>query len=129
MNLDAVLVVDESHHVVTRNGVAAGREDKLIDVFFGQDERLLLVEILAHHKEFQWFYDAARFLLLLVLAQEWDVVTPARRLLLFLGLALQLIEVFLSKQDAVLAQRLEEVVSLLYVVEFAELVHYRVGHL
>ena len=78
MNLDAVLVIDESHHVVARNGVAAGREDKLIDVFFGQDERLLLVEVLAYHKEFLWLYDAARFLLLLVLAQEWNVVAPAR---------------------------------------------------
>ncbi len=52
--LDAVLVVDKSHDVIARDGMATVWEDKLVDVLLCDDERFLLVEVLAHDEELLW---------------------------------------------------------------------------
>ena len=129
MNLDAVLVVDEAHDVIARDSVATGWEDKLVDVLFGQNEWFLLVEVLAHHEEFLRFYDSRSLFLALVLAQEWDEVSPASCTLLWLlVLALQFIEVFIAQDEAMLSDTLEEGFVLLDIVILAEFIYYGVGH-
>ena len=95
MYFDAVLVVDKAHDVITRNRMAAAREDKLVDILLGQDEWLLLVEVFAYHEKILRLHDAFFLSLLLALAQEWDIIAPAAGLL-FLRLALQLIEIFIA---------------------------------
>ena len=129
MNLDTVLIVDESHDVIAWDSVATGWEDKLVDVFLSQDEWLLLVEVLAHHEEFLRLYGSRSFFLALVSAQEWDEITPACSLLWLLVLALQFVEILVAQYQAMLADRLEEGFVLLDVVEVAELVNDGVGHL
>ena len=129
VNLDAVLVVDEAHDVIARDSVATGWEDKLVDVLFGQNEWFLLVEVLAHHEEFLRFYDSRSLFLALVLAQEWDEVSPASCTLLWLlVLALQFIEVFIAQDEAMLSDTLEEGFVLLDIVILAEFIYYGVGH-
>ena len=63
MNLDTVLIVDESHDVIAWDSVATGWEDKLVDVFLSKDEWFLLIEVLAHHEEFLWLYGSRSFFL------------------------------------------------------------------
>ena len=103
MYFDAVLVVDKAHNVIARNRMAAAREDKLVDVLLGQDEWLLLVEVFAHHEKILRFHDAFFWSLLLALAQEWDIIAPAAGLL-FLRLALQLIEIFIAQDNLMVSQ-------------------------
>ena len=95
--LYAVLVVDESHDVISRDGMATGREDKLVDVFFCDDQWFLLIEILAHNEEFFLFLCADfRLLLLTLTAEEWDIVAPAAGLFYLLVLTLQFVEILFS---------------------------------
>ena len=95
--LYAVLVVDESHDVISWDGVATGREDKLVDVFFCDDQRFLLVEVLAHNEEFFLFLCSGfRLLFLALAAEEWDIVAPAAGLFLLLVLTLQFVEILFS---------------------------------
>ena len=129
MNLDTVLIVDESHDVIAWDSVATGWEDKLVDVFLSKDEWFLLIEVLAHHEEFLRFYGSLSFFLTLVSTQEWDEITPTCSLLWLLVLALQFVEILVAQYQAMLADRLEEGFVLLDVVEVAELVHDGVGHL
>ena len=130
MNLDAVLVVDISHDVIARDGMATVWEDKLVDVLLCDDERFLLVEILAHDEELLWLGSAFYLLLFLVLStEEWDVVTPTAGLFLLLVLALQFVDVFLAQDDGMVAESQEEVVVLLDVVEVAELIYARGAYL
>ena len=130
VNLDAFLIVDEAHDVIAWNSMATGWEDKLVDVLFGQNERFLLVEVLAHLEEFLRFHDSRILFLALVLAQEWDEVAPASCILLrLLVLALQFIEVFIAQDKTMLSDALEEGFVLLDIVILAELIYYGVGHL
>ena len=95
MYFDAVLVVDKAHDIIARNCMTTAREDKLVDVLLGQNEWLLLVEVLTYYEKILRFHDAFFRSLLLALAQEWDIIAPAAGLL-FLRLALQLIEIFIA---------------------------------
>ena len=52
VNLDAILVVDEAHNIVARDGVTTVGEYKLVDILLGEDKRFLLVEIFAYDEEF-----------------------------------------------------------------------------
>lgn len=97
MYLNAVFVVDESHDVISRDGMATGREDKLVDVFFCDDQRFLLIEILTHNEEFFLFHCADfRLLLLTLTAEEWDIVAPTAGLFFLLVLTLQFVEILFS---------------------------------
>ena len=87
MYLDAVLVVNVSHDIITWNGMATVCEDKLIDVLFCNDERFLFVEILAHNKQLLWLDGSFSLFLVFVLAKERNIVTPAGSLLWLLILS------------------------------------------
>ena len=78
VDFDAVLVVDISQDVVARNGVAAAAEDERVDVVFGDDDGLLLVEILVDDVVFR-FHRFVVALFLLVFAKERNVLAPAHR--------------------------------------------------
>lgn len=81
MYLDAVLVVNVPHDIITRNGMTTVCEDKLIDVLFCNDERFLLIEILAYNKQLLRLDSSFSLFLVFGFAKEWNIVAPAGGLL------------------------------------------------
>ena len=108
------LAVDESQHVVTRNGVAAVLEFILVDVLVADEDGFLAIEIVGHHKESLLL--RAFCLLLLTLSEEGHQLAPA-----FLGatavLARQLVDILLAQQDGLVAYRLQEILAVARLVE------------
>ena len=72
VNFYAVLVVDISEDVVTRNRMTALREDKRGDVLLIYNHRLLLVEALSYYEE-----AALRIVFLVVMREERHELSPA----------------------------------------------------
>ena len=81
MYLDAVLVVNVPHDIITWNGMTTVCEDKLIDVLFCNDERFLLIEILAYNKQLLRLDSSFSLFLVFGFDKEWNLVAPAGGLL------------------------------------------------
>lgn len=97
--------------------MAAVAELVLTDVVVVDEDGFLAVEFLRNHKELLCGILFLRF----VLSQERNQPSPSF-LPLIIILALQFIKVFLSKQDGLLTQRLEEILPVLLLVEYGQLV-------
>ena len=96
--------------------MTAGLELVLADVVVVDEDGLLAIELLRHHKQF--------LLLAFVLlgrrgtSEEGYQLAPA---MLAAGiLALQLVQVFLAQQDGLGTQRLQEFVAILYLMELGQ---------
>ena len=112
----AVLVVDISEDVVTRNRMTALREDKRGDVLLIYNHRLLLVEALSYYEE-----AALRIVFLVVVREERNEFSPATTRVLSL-LAAQFVEVVIAEQYGALADGEEESLVILHLMQVAELV-------
>ena len=116
VNFYAVLIVDISEDVVTRNRMTALREDKRGDVLLIYNHRLLLVEALSYYKE-----AALRIVFLVVVREERHKLSPAASRILSL-LAAQFVEVVIAEQYGALADGEEERLIVLHLMQVAELV-------
>ena len=121
---DAVLVVDISQYVVTRNSVATGGEYELRDILLVDDDGFLLVEALADKEEV-----VLLAFLLLAMAEEGHVLEPAAGSLVLLLIFKQFLNVLVAEQYCASTDGKKQVFVLLHVVDFAQLVEHGRGHL
>ena len=74
VNLNLVLAIDESQHVIARNRVAAVLALLLFEVVVGNEDWLLAIEFLGYNKELCLVFSR---LFLLVAVEERHILSPA----------------------------------------------------
>ena len=119
MYFDAVLVVDESQDIVTRNRVTAMSELVLSDIVVGDIDRFLTVEVFGNHKEF--LLCGILFLLLFATSEERYESSPTFYST-WIVLAVQFVEVFFSQQYSLLSQCLKQFLAVSHFMERSEFV-------
>ena len=127
MNLDMVLAVDVSKHVVAWNRMTARLEDKLMNILISDIDRLFLVKILRqHHIVCRGIGIVFRLLPLLLFSEERHITEPTLRgFLLFLSLTQQLMQVLISEDNVFLSKSLQQLLMFINLVQRTELVEHR----
>ena len=119
MDLYLFLAGDITQGVVARDRVTTAGEDIGVDILLCDVYRLLAVELVGDHHEVV-VLALLLFLLRVAAADEGYELAPAR--LTTAVLAVELVDIFLAQHDGLLAQCLEEVLALVYLVELRQLV-------